>query len=266
MNDLITITDCKNCGQQIETYNFCPDCGAKKITKRITFKNLVIDFVDRFLNLDNSFIRTFIHLFTKPEEVIEGYIHGLRKRYINAFGYFAISVTITGFYGFLVKDRLKEIMKFGDFSEQQSVIQSSALDFTFQYQSAISFLLIPFLAIMSRLVFLNYKKFNLTEHFVIYLYSYSHIVGTMTLILLPLTFMTDNILNVMAVQFPVYVLYIAYVLKRLYKISLKSIILKTLLFLVIGSVFYIVFSILLVIIMVLTGAMDLSSFQPPPPS
>lgn len=262
MSDLITITNCKNCGQQIETYNFCPDCGAKKITKRITFKNLVQDFVDRFLNIDNSFFRTFLHLFIKPEEVINGYINGLRKRYINAFGYFAISITITGFYSFLVKDRLKEIVKLNNYSEQQIELQSSIYDFSFQYQSIISFLLIPFLAILSRLIFLNYKKFNLTEHLVIYLYAYSHIVGTMAIILLPLTFIADSILIIAYVQFPIYILYIAYVLKRLYKLSLKSIILKTLLFLVLGSVFYIIFSILIIVVMILTGEVDISNFKP----
>ncbi|WP_103070965.1 DUF3667 domain-containing protein [Aquimarina sediminis] len=258
MNDLITITNCKNCGQQIESYTFCPDCGAKKITKRITFKNLIQDFADRFLNLDNSFIQTFIHLFTKPEKVIDGYIHGLRKRYVNAFGYFAISITVTGIYAFFVKDRLKEIMKFGgQFTKQQIEIQGTIFDTTFQYQSMLSFLLIPILAIMSRLVFLNYKKYNLTEHFVIYLYAYSHIVGTMTIILLPLTFMVDDFMFVGMVQFPVYIFYMAFVLKRLYQINLKKIIIKTFIFLVVGAIFYILISLAIFLIMVMTGAIEI---------
>ncbi len=257
MNDLINITNCKNCGQQVESHNFCPDCGAKKITKRITFKNLISEFVDRFLNLDNSFIKTFTHLFTKPEEVIDGYIHGLRKRYVNAFGYFAITITITGFYSFIVKDRLKEIMSFGDFSEQQAEIQSSVFDTTLQYQSILSFLMIPILALLSRLVFLNYKKYNLTEHFVIYLYGYSHIVGVMAFVLLPLTFMVDSFMIVGLVQFPVYIIYMAYVLKRLYEISLKKILIKTLLFLIYGGILYFIIIIISVIFMIMSGRIEI---------
>ncbi|WP_438711407.1 DUF3667 domain-containing protein [Aquimarina muelleri] len=259
MSDLITITNCKNCGNQIETYNFCPSCGAKKITNRITFKNLVSEFVDRFFNLYNSFIKTFIHLFTKPDEVIDGYIHGLRKRYVNAFGYFAISITITGFYAFLVKDRLKEIIKFGNFSEQQAEMQSSLFDSTFQYQSILSFLLIPLLAILSRLVFLNYKKYNLTEYFVIYLYAYSHIVGTMALVLLPLMFIVNDFIIIMLIQFPVYIFYMAYVLKKLYQISVKKIMIKTLLFLIYVSILYIITIIVATALMIMSGTISIPS-------
>ncbi len=233
MNDLITISNCKNCGQQIETYSFCPDCGAKKITKRITFKNLIVEFVDRFLNVDNSFIRTFVHLFTKPEEVIDGYIHGLRKRYVNAFGYFAISVTITGFYSFIVKDRIFELTTTALsslMSKDEIEAQLVALDTSFQYQSVLSFILIPILALLSRLVFLNYKKYNLTEHFVIYLYAYSHIVAVVALIQTPITFLVDSYFIMAFLPFLFYFLYIGFVLKRLYSISLKKILIKTILF------------------------------------
>ncbi|MEW7292377.1 DUF3667 domain-containing protein [Aquimarina sp. 2304DJ70-9] len=236
MSELITITNCKNCGQQIEVYNFCPDCGARKITKRITFKNLIAEFIDRFLNLDNSFFKTFIHLFTKPEVVIDGYIHGLRKRYVNAFGYFAISVTITGLYGFIVKDRIFELTSAtmsSLLSEEALESQMTGLDMAFQYQSVLSFILIPILALLSRLVFLNYKKYNLTEHFVIYLYAYSHIVGITALLQIPITFLIDSYFIMSFSPFIVYFFYIGYVLKRLYGIDLKKILLKTLLFLMI---------------------------------
>ncbi len=259
MNGLITTTHCKNCGQQIETYNFCPDCGAKKITKRITFKNLVSDFIDRFFNLDNSFIRTFLHLFTQPEMVIDGYIHGLRKRYINAFGYFAISITITGLYAFIVKDRLLELIASGTETtpDAQLETQLMLIEKTYQHQSVLSFLLIPVLAIISRLVFLNYKKFNLTEHFVIYLYAYSHIVGIVSLISIPSVFLIDNYFIVSFAPFPIYVSYIAYVLKRLYGITLKKILIKTLLFFVIGGIFYITIIFVSVILALLFGILEI---------
>ena len=89
---------CKNCGNQLRTdYSYCPNCGAKVIRNRITVKNLWFDIVDRYFNLDNTFLKTFLHLFTKPQIVIEGYINGIRRKYLNPISYLGISLTLSGF-------------------------------------------------------------------------------------------------------------------------------------------------------------------------
>ncbi len=259
MNALITIENCKNCGQHVENHNFCPNCGAKKITNRITPKHLISEFIERFFNLDNSFIRTFIHLFTKPEEVIGGYINGLRKRYIHAFGYFAISATIMGFYSFVVKGRLGDLMTNplnSSLSMEQIETQNSIVDFIFQYQTLLNFLLIPILALLSRIVFLNYKKYNLTEHLVIYLYAYSHIISLMAIIVLPFIFFSYNLTTITLIQFSGYIIYVAFVLKRLYSINLKKILLKTLLFIILGGVSYIILILIAFLIMLLIGVVE----------
>ncbi|WP_062061934.1 DUF3667 domain-containing protein [Aquimarina longa] len=263
MKNLIAITACKNCDQQIENCNFCPNCGAKKITQRITFKYLVSEFANRFFNIDNSFIKTCTHLFTKPEKVIDGYINGLRKRYITAFGYFTISLTVTSFYTFLVKDRFTELIinTMSSLSKEQIETQKNILDGTFQYQSIINLMLIPVLALLSRLVFINYKKYNLTEHLVIYLYAYSHIVGFMTIILLPITFLIDDLITITILQFSIYITYIAWVLKKLYQISISKILIKTLLFIIYGSIFYIVIVILIAALAIMTGTADSIAIQ-----
>lgn len=58
---------CKNCDARLRTdYLYCPACGAKVIRNRITIKNLWTDFLERYFNLDNTFIRTVVHLTTTP--------------------------------------------------------------------------------------------------------------------------------------------------------------------------------------------------------
>ncbi len=254
MSNHLTDSDhCKNCGFQINNYSYCPDCGAKKITKRITFKTLTQDFSDRFLNLENSLIKTFLHLFTKPKDVIDGYIGGVRKRYINVFSYFAISLTIASLYTFILRKYKDDLFAKSMVSEAQVEATKVTSDFSFEYQSVISFLTIPLLALVCRLVFLNYKKYNLTEHFVIYLYAYSHITMVVSIITLPFILSAENIFVIIGVQMAIYVVYIAYVLKNLYEISLKKILLKTVLFLFIMTVLFIIFSIIVGIIMVKMG-------------
>ncbi|GAA4112703.1 hypothetical protein GCM10022393_11270 [Aquimarina addita] len=258
MSEIPSTFVCKNCTQSIGHYNFCPNCGAKKITKRITFKNLLAEFTNRFLNLDNSVFRTAFHLFSKPEEVIDGYIHGLRKRYIDAFGYFAISVTVTGIYWFLIKDRYKELLVATSLPEEQLKARQVGFDITSQYQTLISFLFIPLIAIISRIVFYNYKKYNLTEHFVIYLYAYSHIVVFTTLLTLPISFLIDDLWIVSFAPAIIYIIYNGYVLKRLYELTVLQLILKSLLFLTIGFVLFCVFSIITALVMILTNTIPTS--------
>ncbi len=227
----------------------------KRLNKRITFKNLTQEFTDRFLNLDNSLIRTFIHLFSKPEKVIGGYINGLRKRYLNVFSYFAISLTISGLYTYILRKYKDNLFTETLSSEKQIEVTKITSDFSFEYQSVISFLMIPLLALISRFIFLNYKKYNLTEHFVIYLYAYSHITMVVSILTLPFILSYQNIYIVIAVQFIIYILYIAYVLKNLYEMSLKKIVLKTLLFIIISIVLFTILSFIIALIMIKSGAL-----------
>lgn len=96
--------NCKNCANSLQTdYSFCPDCGAKVIRNRLTIKNLLSDITERYFNLDNTFLRTFLHLFTKPDVVINGYVNGTRRKYLNPISYFGIALMLAGFLMFFMR-------------------------------------------------------------------------------------------------------------------------------------------------------------------
>ncbi|WP_273566165.1 DUF3667 domain-containing protein [Maribacter halichondriae] len=89
--------ECKNCQSTLaERADYCSFCGAKIIRNRLNLRNLWTEFTEQYLNLDNTFLRTIKHLFTKPKEVILGYINGQRKRYLNPISLYAIALTFTG--------------------------------------------------------------------------------------------------------------------------------------------------------------------------
>ena len=94
---------CKNCSELLTSKtNYCPECGAKAITHRLTLRYLLSEIYHAFFSIDsNKPVRTFIDLFKKPEEVIGGYIDGVRKKYIHAFGYFTIAVTFSSIFYFI---------------------------------------------------------------------------------------------------------------------------------------------------------------------
>ena len=244
---LLTVSEtCKGCGGYMALdQRFCSGCGAKRMYNRLNWRNLIEDFTDRFLNMEAQFPKTFIALFTKPEDVIDGYINGTRKKYLSAFSYFAISLTLAGIYFFIMRtwylDQafLEESVKvtnpdatnvdlawFGDF-----------MDAIFEYQSFFTFLSIPLLAVISKMVFWNYKKYNFIEHIVIYLYTYSHVQIISAVFGILLYWSSSFQMIVSTIISLGMLVYMAFVLQRIFKLTIEKILLKTLLFFVVSGVF-----------------------------
>lgn len=239
--------NCKNCDTKLRTdYSYCPDCGAKVIRNRITVKNLWFDAVERFFNVDNTFLRTFKCLFTKPGEVIVSYIDGVRKKYLNPISYFTIAVALGGIFIFLNKQFFVDAMNFQfnqvnleGMSETDKVsleLGKKFQDFVLDYQNLFYIAMIPFLALISKLVFIDKKKYNLSEHFVINIYGYSQM--SICINILYILFIWNNrlIYYIASINGAFQILYFAYIFKRIFELNLKQIALRTLLFLVVLGV------------------------------
>jgi len=251
-NHLTVTENCKGCGAYMSLdQRFCNECGAKRMYNRLNWRVLTQDFTDRFLNLEAQFPKTFMALFTKPEDVIDGYINGTRKKYISAFSYFAIALTITGIYMFIMRSWylddafLEQSMK----ASSPEVIDTDVtwikdfMDVFLEYQSLLTFLSIPLLALISRMVFWNYQKYNFIEHLVIYLYGYSQIqiVSSVIGVFLYWSSSMQMVFSLILTFFMI--IYIAFVLQKMFTLSIEKILLKTLLFFVISGVFLFLFSI-----------------------
>ncbi|MEP0264138.1 DUF3667 domain-containing protein [Dokdonia sp.] len=254
---LLEVRDtCINCEEPLALdQRFCSSCGGKRVYNRITWRNLFEDFVDRFLNVENAFLRTFLGLFKRPEDVIGGYMHGMRKKYLPAFSYFAVAITIASVYAFIIKNWFLDDMILaqtsiykGSVAEVQKDMVGSTIRTMMEHQSLTYFAMIPILALLSRLVFWNYKKYNLVEHFVIYLYGYSHIAMLNTIV--GICFVWNQTLAQIFgfVSIILMIVYMGYVLKRLFKLDMGSIVLKTGLFFLIGAI---LFGLLMIIIAVI---------------
>ena len=163
--------ECKNCAVSLRTdYSYCPACGAKVIRNRITAKSLFYDFTERFFNLDNTFLTTFRDMFRRPEIVIDGYIKGVRKKYLNPISYITIALTVTGIMVFFIKKSFPEGMDFDLFNTGVYSKESSKklTNFMTTYYTFLFLLYIPILASCSWLSF-RHKKYNFTEN-VVYLF------------------------------------------------------------------------------------------------
>ncbi len=240
---------CKNCKTLLKSDdNFCNSCGAKVIRKRLTIKNLFENFSEQFFNYDNKVLRTFINLFKKPEDVIGGYISGTRKKYVNVISYFAIAITLSGLQIFIINKFFPESIDFSIFSTKESeVLSKNAYDFTSEYQSLLMMFTAPLYALISRIIFLKNKKYNYSEHLVIFMYILAQlsIIGVFLQVFSAILGISMGSASIPLFAFQI--IYSAFCLKQLYSLSLKGILLKTLLLFLILFILLILYVIIFVI-------------------
>lgn len=245
--------ECKNCGTQLITEkSFCATCGAKVITKRLTLGNLWAEISEKLLNLDNTILKTFRDLFKKPEAVIDGFISGVRKKYLNPVNYVALTATYSGLVFYLLSKLRPDFYSKLNFQGQNQEAFSEFMNNLMDFQGFLYFLSIPLMAIISIVVFINIRKYNFTEQSVIYMYTAAQCaVLTSTVLLIAMPFYEVAPLWFNGLTYLIMIGFNAYVLKGLYNLSLKGILLKTLFFLVVAGAFYVIIVMFIAIIMVI---------------
>ncbi len=247
--------NCINCDQNLDkTDNFCSVCGGKVLTQRLTLNLVIKEMFEKFFSWDNKFFLTYISLFTRPEDVINGFIKGMRVKYLNAFTYFFIALTISGIQILLLqKGYLGEIdYRFEDIPQEGMPFSLDSLMSTiYDYYSFVAFLLIPLVALISKIVFWKFKNYNYIEHLVIYFYTNSQtsILGAVFGITI-LSF-TNDFFMVSYFLYPMMIGYHIYALRRVFNLTYKQIFIKTLVFIGIAILMYIVLVIIFAIIYII---------------
>ncbi|QWX82847.1 DUF3667 domain-containing protein [Cellulophaga sp. HaHaR_3_176] len=257
--------ECKNCNLTLEdNHNFCTDCGAKVIRNRITTNNLWYDFTEQFFNLDNTFLLTFKHLFTKPETVIGGYIDGVRKKYMNPISYLTVALTLTGLMVFFLKRTFPEgidfdIFKTGIYSPETS---KKMTDFLFAFYSILYILYIPILAACGWLSFKN-KNYYYSEFIVSFIYSQaqlSFISVFTTLLTISIAPSLYTLLSMLSLL--IMISYSLYVMKRISDQKKGEFLPSALIFLVMFGFGFFILSILQFILMYMYGVISFEAFIP----
>jgi hypothetical protein len=247
--------DCKNCSLSLQTHhNFCPYCGAKVIRKRLTIKALFSHFSEQFLNYDNKFLQTFINLFKEPEAVIGCYISGTRKKYVNVISFFAIAITISGLQLYVLNKYFPELVNLSSITAKgQEELASKNLAFIQEYQSILMILYVPIYAMISKIVFFNLKKYNYTEHLVIFMYITAQLSILSAFLVIIGAIFQFSLGTVSIVTLPLQIFYSAYCLKQLFNLSSQGIILRTLILILVLIVFFILITLSYVAIMYFNG-------------
>jgi hypothetical protein len=76
------LTQCENCGAQLEGH-WCGKCGQAAVDYRRSFRHVVGDVLESFLNWDSKFFTTIALLIFKPWRLTNEFLSGKRVRYVN---------------------------------------------------------------------------------------------------------------------------------------------------------------------------------------
>lgn len=254
--------NCKNCDIPLsKSQHYCFDCGARVIKNRLTIKTLFQQINSEFLSVDNKLLKTFLHLFTKPEAVINGFINGTRKRYIGVIQYLAIALTLLGLQVFLMENvfndteiyssRLFEEMAKQPGQENNPFLNPNSKFSDFNNMQSVFFTIsIPFSALATWLAFwvAGLRQFNFTEHIVLNIYYGAQVTIFSAFIYIATLAFGINYFATSLVITILYLIYFFYVLKRVFKMSF----LMTFAMLILtGAALGIVIGIILIITMVM---------------
>jgi len=96
---------CLNCKHPLDISDkFCPNCGQKNTTKRLTISDFIDEFLANFYAYDSKVKHTVVSLFTKPGVAAREFINGKRLYYANPFRfYLSISLIFFIFTGIVSK-------------------------------------------------------------------------------------------------------------------------------------------------------------------
>src|SRR5205823_4291512 len=76
------LTHCENCGTQLSG-KYCSVCGQAAIDYRRSFRHVIVDVLDSFLNWDSKFFATIGLLIVKPWRLTNEFLAGRRVRYLH---------------------------------------------------------------------------------------------------------------------------------------------------------------------------------------
>src|SRR5207249_12187438 len=76
------LTHCENCGAGLQGH-WCAQCGQPAIEYRRSFRYVVADLLNEFLNWDSKFFTTIALLILKPWRLTNEFLAGKRVRYVN---------------------------------------------------------------------------------------------------------------------------------------------------------------------------------------
>ena len=178
---------------------------------------------------------------------------------MNPISYFAIGVTLSGIMFYVLRNVYHVSLTQNSFTAKNT----PNMDYVFDYQGIMSYLVMPFYALFTWLLFLDKKKLNFTEHVVANAYIFGQVSLVQVLVCIPLFGLFDIRYDVFNYIFLLIMVgYQFYVFKRIHEIGLMGSIFRGLAYLVMMIFLMMAIGILIFLIGFLSGKISIEDFAP----
>ena len=209
---------CKNCGHQYNGF-YCPQCGQKHITTRITVKESLKKWLGVIVNLEKGLWPTSWLMFKDPKKVINDYLNGITVPYSHPFRFLFLWLTVQVF---LILSSGVFDMTQGNFytemqgqPQQMNEGQQKLLSGVKQYLQLFLVLSMPFLAMATKLFF-RQRSLNFAEHLVVNSYAYGASL-ILSLLMIPFYYFAENhMVSLQLIGMGVSIIYMAYVYSSIF--------------------------------------------------
>lgn len=157
-------TECLNCGTRFDG-RYCPECGQKYNTARLTWYKLLDNLVYGLTNLDRGWVKTIAGLFTRPGKIMREYIEGHRVVYTNPFPMLVVLCGIFGLVSVLIGHSPTEVAEviLDDYDAQEASMEM--IKWLYEHMLVIMLAMLPMTAFFTRLFFrrAGARRYNYTE-------------------------------------------------------------------------------------------------------
>ncbi len=194
---------CANCSTAIVPgQNYCPNCGQKVPTPRLSLHEIGAEFVHALAHVDRSALSLIWQLLVRPGAVARDYVSGKRKRYFGPFAFLAVSVAFTS-----------ALIVISGFEAVTADAPNGLAAFLQHHINLLFFVEIPLLAAACRLIGFR-EPFNYAEYLVLTSYIGGLHILFYAVVVIPVWFVLRSDTTLLArlfyVTLPIGPLYLAY--------------------------------------------------------
>lgn len=241
---------CRNCGSEV-TGNYCAACGQRTNTHRLGWSSLTENFTSTFIgdeayglrgiNMRKGTVTTWLSILFQPHVSIPEYIAGHRRKYFNPV---AILLLLSTFYAIVFSLAGKPPTPLADGSQHLAVwLFYTYIDYSSLHPAADMLLMLPFFALALKTVFRRKAGLRYVEYLYIGIFL-SVFEITLMIARLPLQAVLPRNSTFYTLELPTF-LFTAFVLWKMFRLSKRSALLRTLLTLILHYVYAVTATILL---------------------